>query len=85
MPAARRAIVVVDVVRVADSCGYGVPLLRQEGIRPHQDLWAEKKVRTGGTEALDDYRAEHNATSLDGLPALEEASRAAAPGGAAAG
>ena len=62
-----------DVVRIADSCGYGVPLMRPEGIRPHQDLWAEKKVRTGGTEALDAYRAEHNVASIDGLPALEEA------------
>jgi pyridoxamine 5'-phosphate oxidase-like protein len=72
VPAARRAVVVVDIVRVADSCGYGVPLLRHDGVRPHQDLWAEKKIRTGGPAALDDYRAEHNATSLDGLPALEE-------------
>jgi hypothetical protein len=73
VPAARRAIVVNDVERVADSCGYGVPLLRADGTRPHQDLWAEKKVRTGGSEALDAYRAEHNTASIDGLPALEQA------------
>src|SRR3954464_7006923 len=28
---ARRAVIVVDVTRVADSCGYGVPLMRFEG------------------------------------------------------
>src|SRR3954469_1258390 len=29
--AARRAIVLVEVTRVADSCGYGVPLMSYEG------------------------------------------------------
>ena len=68
---ARRAIVVVEVTRVADSCGYGVPLMSYEGRRPHQDAWAEKKVRVGGTESLLDYQREKNAASLDGLPAVE--------------
>jgi Pyridoxamine 5'-phosphate oxidase len=71
VPEARRTIVVVEVTRVADSCGYGVPLMRFEGLRPHQDAWAQKKVRTGGTEALLEYQREKNTASLDGLPALE--------------
>jgi hypothetical protein len=70
-PELRRAIVVVDVERVADSCGYGVPLMSYEGHRPHTDLWAAKKVRVGGPEALLDYQREHNSCSLDGLPAVE--------------
>jgi hypothetical protein len=70
-PEARRAIVVVDVTRVADSCGYGVPLLSYEGERPHQDAWAAKKLRTGGPAALEDYQREKNGRSLDGLPAVE--------------
>src|SRR6202007_1845912 len=37
---ARRAVVRVEVNRVADSCGYGVPLMRYEGERPHMDAWA---------------------------------------------
>src|ERR1700712_4625985 len=37
-PEARRAIIRVTVTRVADSCGYGVPLLSYEGERPHSDL-----------------------------------------------
>jgi len=69
--AARRAIVLMEVTRVADSCGYGVPLMSFEGLRPHADAWAEKKVRVGGTEALLDYQREKNSTSLDGLPAVE--------------
>ena len=70
----QRSIVVVDVVRIADSCGYGVPLMSYEGLRPHQKLWAEKKISTGGTEALEDYQRQKNATSIDGLPAVELAS-----------
>jgi predicted pyridoxine 5'-phosphate oxidase superfamily flavin-nucleotide-binding protein len=69
-PEARRAVVVVHVERISDSCGYGVPLMAFEGLRPHQDAWAAKKLRTGGPGALADYQAEKNATSIDGLPAL---------------
>jgi Pyridoxamine 5'-phosphate oxidase len=68
---ARRAVIVVDVERVADSCGYGVPLMSYEGERPHADAWAAKKLRVGGPGALDDYQAEKNAVSIDGLPAVE--------------
>ena len=69
--AARRSIVVVSLTRVGDSCGYGVPLMSFEGLRPHADAWAQKKVRVGGVEALRTYEREKNATSLDGLPAVE--------------
>jgi Pyridoxamine 5'-phosphate oxidase len=67
----RRAVVVVDVTRIADSCGYGVPLMEYAGERPHHDKWAAKKLRVGGQDALRDYEREYNTESLDGLPALE--------------
>jgi predicted pyridoxine 5'-phosphate oxidase superfamily flavin-nucleotide-binding protein len=67
---ARRAIIVVHVERVADSCGYGVPLMRHEGTRPHADAWAQKRIRVHGPDALAEYQAEKNALSIDGLPAL---------------
>jgi hypothetical protein len=70
VPESRRSIVVVDVTRIADSCGYGVPLMSYEGERPHAPAWAEKKLRTGGIEALADYQRTKNAESIDGLPAL---------------
>jgi hypothetical protein len=70
-PEALRAIVLVCIDRVADSCGYGVPLMSYEGTRPHQDAWAAKKLRVGGPDALLDYQREKNAGSLDGLPAVE--------------
>jgi len=64
-------VALVHVTRVADSCGYGVPLMGYEGQRPHMDAWAEKKVRVGGPEALLDYQREKNSLSIDGLPAVE--------------
>jgi len=71
----RRAIVRVDVARIADACGYGVPLMTHEGEREHARLWAEKKLRVGGVEALEDYVAKKNARSIDGLPGIESLSR----------
>jgi hypothetical protein len=73
IPEARRAIVRVDVTRIADSCGYGVPLLSLEGSRPHSALSAQKRLRSGGPEAIAEYIAERNAVSLDGLPAVDPA------------
>ena len=68
---ARRSIVVVHVDRIADSCGYGVPLMAYEGEREHADKWAAKKLRVGGPDALRAYQRQKNSESLDGLPALE--------------
>ena len=70
VPEARRGIVVVEVERIADSCGYAVPLMSYEGERPHADAWAAKKLRTGGPEALVRYQEEKNGRSIDGLPAV---------------
>jgi hypothetical protein len=71
VPEARRAIVLVHVTRVADSCGYGVPLMSYEGSRPHQEASAAKRARVGGPAAFDDYMREKNSRSLDGLPAID--------------
>jgi hypothetical protein len=68
---ARRAIVLVDVTRIADSCGYGVPLMSHEGERPHMEAWAEKKMRVGGAAEIEAYVAKKNAESIDGLPAFD--------------
>jgi hypothetical protein len=71
IPEYRRSIVVVDVTRVADSCGYGVPLMSYEGERPHSHAWAAKKLRVGGPAALIGYQRDKNGVSIDGLPAVE--------------
>jgi hypothetical protein len=62
-----RAVVRIDVDRISDSCGYGVPLMRFDGTRPQYGAWVEKKVREG---TLDEYVATMNAVSIDGLPAV---------------
>ena len=62
-----RATIVVDVERIADSCGYGVPLMAYESERPQRLAWLAKKQRDGLLEA---YVAEQNAVSIDGLPGL---------------
>ena len=66
-PEARRALIVVHVTRVADSCGYGVPLMSYEGERPHSDLSTAKRLRVHGPDAMREYEAKHNAVSIDGL------------------
>jgi hypothetical protein len=70
LPAQHRTIVRVGVERIADSCGYGVPLMAYEGERPQSRLWAERRLAKDGPRALEDYKAAKNAESIDGLPAL---------------
>lgn len=61
-----RAAVVVDVTRVSDSCGFGVPLMEVVAERDLLALGAGRR----GPEGMAAYRAERNAVSLDGLPGL---------------
>jgi hypothetical protein len=61
-----RAIIRMEVERISDSCGYGVPLYRYEGDRTQLTAWADRK----GPEGLAEYRRKHNAASIDGLPGL---------------
>jgi hypothetical protein len=65
----RRAIVRVHVTRVADACGFGVPLMDHVGERPNAAKWARGKLAKGGPEALEDYKKSKNTASIDGLPA----------------
>ncbi|HET9103624.1 MAG TPA: pyridoxamine 5'-phosphate oxidase family protein [Solirubrobacteraceae bacterium] len=74
-----RAVIRVDVERIADSCGYGVPLMRFEAERENTRRWAEGKLRKGGPNALEAYKAAMNARSIDGLPALEPETASASP------
>src|SRR4051794_30976866 len=65
-----RSIIRVEVDRVADSCGYGVPLMRFEGKRTQYDAGGEKRARGGGREAS---AAEKTPRSIAGLPAVTAA------------
>ncbi len=62
-----RAVVRVNVERISDSCGYGVPVLEYVGERPQRGLWLERK----GPDGVVEYVREKNAVSIDGLPALD--------------
>jgi len=66
---ASRSVVVVELDRIADSCGYDVPLMTPAGARTQRDAWVAKKRREG-SDALPAYVAERNAESIDGLPAF---------------
>jgi hypothetical protein len=70
LPVQHRSVIRVDVDRVADSCGFGVPLMSYVGERPQSRAWTERKLAKGGPTAIDDYVAENNSVSIDGLPAL---------------
>ncbi|QKJ19866.1 pyridoxamine 5'-phosphate oxidase family protein [Microbacterium hominis] len=61
-----RAVIVVDVERIADSCGWGVPQMDFVADRDIIGPWAEKK----GPAGVARYQAQNNAVSLDGLPGL---------------
>ncbi len=63
-----RAIIVVEVSRISDSCGYGVPLLKHEADRSELPAWCHKR----GTEGLNIYRQKKNRQSIDGLPGVTD-------------
>lgn len=63
-----RSIIRVEVERISDSCGFGVPKLVFQEERKQLTLWAEKK----GEYGVEVYKETRNAESIDGLPALRK-------------
>lgn len=63
-PPGARQMVWLDVDLVQTSCGMNVPFFDFSGDRDQLTRWAEVK----GEEALDQYRRQKNASSIDGLP-----------------
>ncbi len=61
-----RSIIEIELERVSDSCGYGVPLMDFVEHRPTMDQWSRRK----GEEGIRDYWSEHNLISVDGLDGL---------------
>ena len=60
----QRAIIVVEADRIADSCGYAVPVMEFLEERDLLNRWSDRK----SAEQLVAYRIEHNSVSIDGLP-----------------
>ncbi|MFL6098405.1 MAG: pyridoxamine 5'-phosphate oxidase family protein [Actinomycetales bacterium] len=62
----QRSVVVVDVERVSDSCGFAVPLM---DLRADRDL-LDRHADSRDADYFDAYWRTRNATSIDGLEAL---------------
>lgn len=69
-----RSIIRINVTRISDSCGFGVPKYDFKEDRDAMRKWAEGK----GQEGVRAYVGQKNAISLDGLPGVsaEEAAKA---------
>jgi hypothetical protein len=64
-----RSVIVVALERVADSCGFAVPLYEYKGQRSQLIDYAENK----GPEGMAQYRSKKNRASIDGLAGLRRA------------
>lgn len=61
-----RSVIVVELERIADSCGWGVPLYEYVGERTQLVDYCDTK----GPEKLEEYKAKNNGQGIDGLPGL---------------
>ncbi|HEX4739852.1 MAG TPA: pyridoxamine 5'-phosphate oxidase family protein [Caulobacteraceae bacterium] len=64
-----RGVITVRIERVADSCGWGVPLFGFQGEREQLRRWVQARP----LEEWAQHRREANARSIDGLPGLSQA------------
>jgi hypothetical protein len=61
-----RSVIVLELDRIADSCGYAVPEYEYRRDRTQLTDWCSRK----GPSGLEQYRAEENRRSIDGLDGL---------------
>lgn len=64
---ALRAVIRINVDRIADSCGFGVPEMDLVGQRSKMIEWGDRK----SPDELQRYMEDNNTTTIDGLPAWE--------------
>ena len=62
-----RSVIKISVTRIADSCGWGVPLMDFKAKRTQHPEFCEKM----GPEKLAKIQAEYNTASIDGLTGLQ--------------
>uniref|UniRef100_A0A0W0G3N5 Pyridoxamine 5'-phosphate oxidase putative domain-containing protein n=1 Tax=Moniliophthora roreri TaxID=221103 RepID=A0A0W0G3N5_MONRR len=60
-----RSVIMVDVHKVAKSCGYAIPFFESKSHRNKLIQWVTPKEK-----GLKAYWAQNNSTSLDGLPGM---------------
>jgi hypothetical protein len=65
-----RSIVVVEVTRIGDSCGFVVPRMDFVEDRRHLFKWARNREEQHGPDWKTRYHQANNRLSLDGLPGL---------------
>jgi hypothetical protein len=66
-----RGVVVVDVTRISDSCGFGVPRMEMVAERDQLFRWSENQLAKNGANWKERYMAANNTASIDGLPGYE--------------
>lgn len=68
-----RGVVVVDVTRISDSCGFGVPRMNVVADRDQLLRWSETQQAKNGDAWKARYMAANNLMSIDGLPGYDAA------------
>lgn len=68
-----RSVVVVEVTRIADSCGFVAPRMEVVEERDQLFRWAEHRERADGAGWKAAYERTNNRASIDGLPGLDVA------------
>ncbi|MCK6439031.1 MAG: pyridoxamine 5'-phosphate oxidase family protein, partial [Planctomycetes bacterium] len=63
-----RAIIVAEITRISDSCGYGVPLYTFNGQRKQR----QQSIGARSDEQLCQSIERYNLKSIDGLPGLRD-------------
>ena len=66
-----RGIVVVDVERISDSCGFGVPRMDLVAERDQLQRWSETQEAKHGETWKTRYMREKNTRSIDGMPGYD--------------
>jgi hypothetical protein len=62
-----RSVITIDVERVQNACGFGVPKMAFVESRTGLDTW----VRERSDDEIAQYWRQKNATSIDGLPGID--------------
>jgi hypothetical protein len=79
-----RGIVVVEVTRISDSCGFGVPRMELVAERDQLPRWSEQQRAKHGERWKQRYMFANSRASIDGLPGYDVADDSAGTSNGAA-
>lgn len=66
-----RSVIILEIDRIADSCGFAVPVYEYR----HERTQLTEHARRKGPSGLEQYRAQKNRESIDGLAGLTKLAR----------